>query len=319
MNPSTESRTSLIGSDTGFSPDYLANSSANYWFTYLPATRMLYFKYNVCENDPSNPFSSFADGLLSTLDANPVDTLVLDFRGNTGGDDSVFNPLYNGVLSRLSALGRNVNFAFYIAIDKGTFSSAMDDAEVFEQPGVAVPAHVIGEPTGGKPAHYGNVNSFTLPGSQVLGQYSTQFNPAPNYISASDASFEPDIPINTRSTDYFARFDPVMAAILARSPGPPPAPGGSVITVNGASYRTDQGVSAGSLAAAFGQFSSDLDEETKAQITRGERRLRLGPERGRIACARLGRVEIDAGSQFLAGLLAENVDPVLNRGDVGRQ
>jgi uncharacterized protein (TIGR03437 family) len=111
-----------------------------------------------------------------------------------------------------------------------------------------------------------SVNSFTLPGSQVLGQYSTQFNPAPNYISASDASFEPDIPINIRSTDYFARFDPVMAAILARSPGPPPAPGGSVITVNGASYRTDQGVSAGSLAAAFGQFSVVPDGVTVSAV-----------------------------------------------------
>jgi uncharacterized protein (TIGR03437 family) len=259
VTPSTEARISLISADTGFIPDYLVNPSTYYSFNYIPATRMLYFKYNVCQNDPTNPFASFATSFLNTLDTNPVDTLVLDFRGNTGGSDSLFNPLYNGVVKRLGTLRQNPNFALYIVVDKGTFSSGMDDAEIFKQPGLAVPARVIGESTGGKPAHYGNVKPFTLPGSLIPGQYSTTFNAAPGYISANDLSFEPDIPISTRSTDYFARFDPVMAAMLARSPGPPPGPSGEIITVNGASFRTDQGVAAGALAAAFGQFPAVPD------------------------------------------------------------
>ena len=37
--------------------------------------------------------AAFADKLLSTLDANPVDTLVIDFRGNVGGDSSILDPL----------------------------------------------------------------------------------------------------------------------------------------------------------------------------------------------------------------------------------
>jgi uncharacterized protein (TIGR03437 family) len=259
LTASNESRTSLLSADTGTIPDYLLNTSANYWFTYSAANRMLYFKYNVCANDPSNPFSAFTATLLNTVDSNPVDTLVFDFRGNTGGDDSVINPLFNGIAQRLPRLAANPNFAAYAAIDKGTFSSAVDDAEVFKEPGAGIPVHVIGEPTGGKPAHFGNVASFTLPGSQTPGQYSTQFLPAPSYIPAGDQSFEPDIPIAIRSTDYFARFDPVMAAILARSHGAPPVPTGSVTTVNGASYRTDQGIAPGSLAIAFGAFSNTPD------------------------------------------------------------
>ena len=259
ITPSTEARTSLISANTGFIPDYLSNSSTNYWFTYFSETRMLYFKYNVCADDPTNPFASFATTLLKALDSNPVDTLVFDFRGNTGGSDSLFNPLYNGVVARLANLRRNANFALYIVIDKGTFSSGMDDAEVFKQPGLAVPARVIGEPTGGKPSHYGNVSAFTLPGSRIPGQYSTQFNPAPSYIPANDVSFQPDVAISIRSTDYFARFDPVMAAMLARSAGPPPGPTGDAITVNGASFRTDQGVAPGALAATFSQFPAAPD------------------------------------------------------------
>jgi uncharacterized protein (TIGR03437 family) len=259
VGASNEARTSLLSASTGAIPDYLVNTSSNYWFTYSAANRMLYFKYNVCANDPSNPFPAFAGSILNTIDSNPVDTLVFDFRGNTGGDDSVINPLFNGVAQRLPGLAGNPAFGLYVAIDKGTFSSAMDDAEAFLQPGLGAAIHVIGEPTGGKPSHFGSVASFTLPGSQTPGQYSRQFLSAPSYIPAGDAAFEPDVPINIRSTDYFARFDPVLAAILARSQGAPPAPTGDVIAVNAASYRIDQGIAPGSIAAAFGAFSSTPD------------------------------------------------------------
>ena len=259
LTASNEPRTSLLSADTGTIPDYLRNTSANYWFTYSAANRMLYFKYNVCANDPANPFSKFASTLLSVVDSSPIDTLVFDFRGNTGGDDSVINPLFNGVVQRLPRLRTNPNFALYVAIDKGTFSSGMDDAEVFKESGLGVPARVIGEPTGGKPEHFGNVASFTLPGSQIPGQYSRQLISAPSYIPGGDLSFKPDINVAIRSTDYFARFDPVMAAILARSQGALQNPTGDVTTVNAASYRSDQGIAPGSLATAFGTFSNTPD------------------------------------------------------------
>src|ERR1035438_5482921 len=142
VTASKESRTSLLSADTGTIPDYLLNTSTNYWFTYSAANRMLYFKYNVCANDPANPFSTFASALLSIVDSSPIDTLVFDFRGNTGGDDSVINPLFNGVVQRLPRLRTNPNFALYVAIDKGTFSSGMDDAEAFKEPGLGAAACV---------------------------------------------------------------------------------------------------------------------------------------------------------------------------------
>jgi uncharacterized protein (TIGR03437 family) len=48
----------------------------------------------------------------------------------------------------------------------------------------------------------------------------------------------------------------VLAAIIARSSGAPAAPWGSAVVVNGAGFRTDQGVAPGSFAAVFGSFSS---------------------------------------------------------------
>jgi len=110
--------------------------------------------------------------LLATLDSNPVDTFVWDFRGNTGGNASIVEPLGLGVYARLSALLAKPHFRMYIVIDKGTFSSGMDDAMQLPQPVTGVdPQRVraIGEPTRGKPSHYGEVRGFTLPGSQLSG------------------------------------------------------------------------------------------------------------------------------------------------------
>jgi len=147
----------------------------------------------------------------------------------------------------------------------------MDDAMALKQPlpaslAAAFPGFdtskfviAIGEPSGGKPAEYGEVLPFTLPGSGLVGQYSTKYFPNPPYIP-DGPSFVPDIPVSVRSTDYFARFDPVMAAILARSAGPPAAPSGDVITVNAAGLRVDLGIAPGSLASAFGAFSKTPDE-----------------------------------------------------------
>jgi len=253
-------------------PDYLQQTSLNYWYTYSAANRMLYFKYNKCADDPSNPFATFSAAVLGTLDTQPVDTFVFDFRGNTGGDASIITPLLNGLGSRVSALLANPQFRVYDVIDKGTFSSGMDDAMEIKSsalqyaalfPGVDVSSRfvVIGEPTGGKPAEYGEVDGFTLPGSGLNGQYSTKFLPNPTGIPDLP-SFLPDVPIGTRSTDFFARYDPAFAAILGRISGVPPAPSGKVITVNGASFRVDQGIAPGSFASSFGSFSQTPDQVT---------------------------------------------------------
>lgn len=66
--------------------------------------------------------------------------------------------------------------------------------------------------------------------------------------------------ISIRSSDYFARYDPILGAILGRSNGVPLPPSGNVITVNAARFRLDQGIAAGSIATAFGSFSQTPDQ-----------------------------------------------------------
>ena len=73
--------------------------------------------------------------------------------------------------------------------------------------------HLIGEPTGGKPASYGEVKSFLLPNSDLAVNYSTNFVPA-LYVPDTP-SLLPDVAIPMRSADFFARHDPELAAIFA--------------------------------------------------------------------------------------------------------
>jgi uncharacterized protein (TIGR03437 family) len=279
VTPSNEAVTGALAAP-GPLPDFVQNSSKNYWFTYFVPQHVLYFKYNVCADDPSSPFAAFAANLLKTFDSNPVDTFIFDFRGNTGGDSSVINPLLNGLQQRTAAILGNPNFHVYDVIDGGTFSSGLDDAMEIKSASIAAVAMypglgldkatvVIGAPSGGPPSGYGEVKPFSLPYLDLNGQYSTVYHPLPQYIPAGTA-FNPDVPVANRSTDYLARHDPVLAAIFARS-GPPPAPpSGSAIVVNGASFRVDGGIAPASYAAAFGSFPANVDgvfiNGTAAQI-----------------------------------------------------
>ena len=270
VTPSNETQLFAVSAQ-GRIPDYLLNPTflngmtsygfaatggTYYWFTYIAPLRLLYFKYNVCENDPANPFPALAASLLNTLDNNPVDTLVLDFRGNTGGDSSVINPLLNGLQQRAGALLANPNFRTYDVIDKGTFSSGVLDAMLVKSQNLQ--AVVIGEPSGGATDAHGDVVPFTLPGSGLAGQYSTKYISTPAYIPPGP-SFYPDVPVSIRSTDFFARYDPVLGAILAQSSGPTAPPSGAAIAVNGASFRTEQGLAPGSYASVFGVFPNNVD------------------------------------------------------------
>jgi len=274
---SNSSLSSLPDPAAGIYPDYLQNTSQNYWYTYSAANRLLYFKYNSCGDMPGNPFANFANQVLAILDANPVDTFVFDLRGNTGGNSAIWNPLINGLTARIPTLLSNPGLRVYGVIDKGTFSSGSLDAMLLKQPipssvAAAFPGidlsklvQVLGEPTGGATQGYGNVTGFTLPGSGLVGQYSTEFITGPSYVPTGPA-FQPDIAIGLRSTDFFARHDPVMAAILARTDAAPPPPSGSAIAVNGASFRADEGLAPGSFASVFGSYSQVPDQVLVAGI-----------------------------------------------------
>lgn len=192
-------------------PLYQRDTSTNYWYDYQSSNGTLYVQYNRCANMPARPMTQFGKELATLAGSRPVARLVLDLRHNGGGDSS----LIERMLGELYASNPHLDdpSRFFVVIGPSTFSSGMMNAF---QIGVVTNATLIGLPTGGKPNHFGNVRTFTLPRSGLTVQYSTQRF---DLVSDGDpSSLMPDVPIDLTASDYFAGRDPVMLHI---APVPP--------------------------------------------------------------------------------------------------
>ena len=254
---------SALDSPAGFIPPLL-NSISTYWSAYWPQTKTVYVRLASFASPDGG--QQVAAQTLSFLDANPVDNLVFDLRDDEGGDLTVSFPLLQGLTKRLPALQSNLQFQVFALINGGSVSSASLLPEILKvgvpdflapyAPGVGfIPTKLVGEPTGEPPQIHGNPLTFTLPASRMLVQYSTVYSPPFPGIPNLDAIY-PDISAPVQSTDYFARHDAILAAVLARASAPLAAPKGDAIVVNSASFRTGTGIAPGSFASAFGTFPS---------------------------------------------------------------
>jgi hypothetical protein len=183
---------------------------AYYWYEYLPDTRTLYIQYSRCLDEPGNPFADFVKKLFAFADSQTIDRVIIDLRFNGGGSSPLAKPLFEGLKSRppLTAKGH-----LYTLIGRHTFSSAMFAAVELHNDLHAV---LVGEPTGNKPNHYGQMETFELPNSKLKVSYSTKhFHMIRN---ADPSTLKPDIPVPCSLEDYMAGRDPVMDAVLRRSP-----------------------------------------------------------------------------------------------------
>jgi hypothetical protein len=205
---------------TGFTPLYQQHRDLNYWFTYIESSRTLYFAYNACQQMAGTPFAQFNDQLWSTFDSRPVERLIVDLRNNSGGDSSVLTPF---LLSGAMRADRFTAVRPYVIVGGRTFSSAILNAIDMKQG----PVTLVGQPTGGSPNGYGEVKSLMLPNSQLRISYSTRYFSFPAY---PPGSMLPDVTVPVYSSDYFARHDPFLAAVLADAP-PSPDPVAATIEI----------------------------------------------------------------------------------------
>jgi len=182
------------------------NRPAYYWYQYLADTQAVYVQYNVCDNMKDKPFDQFAKELFAFIDSHSVARLIIDLRYNGGGNESVLDPFIDGVLARSDL---NKKGKFFAIIGRGTFSSAMQNALTLRER-----SHItlMGEATGGKPNHFGEIRRFKLPNSGLLIQYSTR---RWRMMWGDDPlALEPDIRINRTIDDVLAGRDPALEAAL---------------------------------------------------------------------------------------------------------
>ncbi|MBM3727005.1 MAG: hypothetical protein FJW40_16480 [Acidobacteria bacterium] len=181
-------------------PLWARSLSVYYWFTYLPASRAIYFKYNVCAEMPVLPAAKFKQELESALAANPVERFIVDVRNNTGGDSAVLARLLPRLptsLKKIAITGRQ------------TFSSGLFAAQDLWSAGYTL----LGEPTGGKPAHFGQVVGITLASAGLRAQYSTRF--WSGRPQAENDSLMPDVVVPWTWAAFAREEDPFLEAALA--------------------------------------------------------------------------------------------------------
>jgi hypothetical protein len=186
-------------------PLYMKNRSQFYWFEYLPDAKTIYFKYNSCRNMPDRPFPDFSKELLDAIQNNPVDKLVIDLRNNGGGNSGILDPFIE-TLAKNDKINQKGHL--FVIIGRQTFSSAILNAVDLRKKTEAI---LIGEPTGGKPNHFGEIRFLTLPNTKLVVTYSTKYF---QHADDDTPSLMPDITIEISLKDYKDRRDSVLDAIL---------------------------------------------------------------------------------------------------------
>lgn len=184
---------------------YLKDTDKNYWYEFIEDKRVLYFNYNSCFNMEEKPFIDFTKELFDFIDSHDINKLVVDLRNNGGGKSPILDPFFEELKKRENLDQSN---KLFVIVGRETFSSAVINALTFKN---KTNATIFGEPTGGKPNHFGDILFLNLSNSNIMISYSTK------YITTSKEdmdSFIPDIIVQPSADDYFNGIDSVMERIL---------------------------------------------------------------------------------------------------------
>jgi hypothetical protein len=178
--------------------------------------RLLYVRLRQIQNAEGGPtLAQFAERLFAYVDSAAVDRLVLDVRGNGGGDNYLNQPLVHGLIAsqRVNRPGQ-----LFVITDRGTFSAAVSLVADLERNTHAL---FVGEPTGAGPNSYGDSKRVTLPASGLVvrisalyWQHSDPRDPRP-WIA-------PDLPAPVSFADHLARRDPALETIRSYRVGDQP-------------------------------------------------------------------------------------------------
>lgn len=186
-------------------PLYRQRPRERYWWTYLATEKTLFVKYNQCQD--AEAFAKLTDSVARAIDKDRPLRVVVDLRDNSGGNSHVVDPLIQALQSRPDVNRPDV---LYAVMGRATFSSGLFAANDFR---TKTHATLVGEPSGERANHYGEVQSFKLPNSGLEITYSTNFH---RLVDGVGAEFAPDVLIPPTAEAYLAGRDPVMEWILSR-------------------------------------------------------------------------------------------------------
>ncbi len=182
-----------------------------YWFESLDEERTVYFRLDAIADDPAEPFARFVARLFQFLEEDESERLVIDLRGNDGGNNYLVQPLVHALLrcDRVNRAGH-----LFVLTSPLTFSAAVNGASDLERETQAL---FVGEPTGAGPNHCGDAATFTLPTTRIGVRCSTVRWQKSDPRDSRSAIW-PDVPVASRFDEWSAGHDAALEAALAFDP-----------------------------------------------------------------------------------------------------
>jgi hypothetical protein len=182
-------------------------ASPKLWFADIDRPSAVYVRVAEIADQPETSFAAFAASLQAHLAVTSHRRLILDLRGNPGGDNSLNAPL---VRSLVRTPWVSDPAALFVLIDGGTFSAAMNLVEDLEH---WLPAVFVGSGTGARPNSYGDARKLELPRSGLTIRLSSLY--WQNHPNDNRAAIEPLIPAQPTLDDLRAPRDPVAVALAS--------------------------------------------------------------------------------------------------------
>jgi len=142
-------------------PLWLRDPLNKFWFEYLPDSKTVYVQFNQVGNKDNETVEAFSKRLSAFIESNVVDRFVLDLRLNRGGNGALNRPLLLAIIkaNKIDQKGK-----LFTIIGRGTWSAAQFLVNDLENYTTTI---FVGEPTGGKPNHFGDSRKITLPNSGI--------------------------------------------------------------------------------------------------------------------------------------------------------
>lgn len=181
-----------------------------YRFQPVPEHSALYVQYNACRIDESYPMTQFVTDAFAVVETESVQTIIVDVRRNGGGDSRVLEPFIDALVEWRSVDGGEAR-RLYVVIGRGTFSSAILNAIDLEQRAGAI---LVGEPSGGRPNHFGEIQALELPVMDRRLTYSTKFFRM--YDDGDPEALMPDVSAPVSMGAFVQGRDPAIEAVWER-------------------------------------------------------------------------------------------------------
>ena len=197
--------------DRSPAPLWLSRTTDTYWFTYVPATRLLYCQINEIQ-ERGEPLEKFLTRALAAADSERAERFVLDLRLNGGG-----NGYYNRTIVRALIRSRfDTRGTLFVITSRRTFSAAqmlISDLEEWTNP------IFVGEPSSSRGNAFGDSRRLVMPNSKVTLRVSTLWW---QYWDTRDTRpwIAPEIAVLLTADAYRAGRDPALEAIAGFALGP---------------------------------------------------------------------------------------------------